>query len=260
MRQTRVCEPDRFAPARQMSRSLVVLVGGSLLLAGGLIAVPRALPGLALATVVGGAWLALVLAMTLPPAEERAGHELTRRLGQFRHAVNNVGDEPTRGELQALLTLAHQLGLRDEEIPEELTRIHASISALELRDGFTRGQLPLVDSRDGLPADELCHFAAPVRLGRRRSDQIGHLQLTSERLMFRGARDVNIVWADVTAVERSDRDVVVSHAEDSPRSLRFSCQTLDEAVRSGVIAQHLMQRARREPDGGSASPFEQASL
>src|SRR5688572_5080249 len=33
---------------------------------------------------------------------------------------------------------------------------------------------------------DACHFLAPVRCGRRRTDQFGHLELTTERLRFHG--------------------------------------------------------------------------
>jgi hypothetical protein len=192
--------------------------------------------GIAVATVLGGAWLSLVLAMTLPSRSERAGAELARRLAQFRHEVNKIGDQPTRAGLEALLALARDLGLRDGEISEELTQIRASLEAVDLADKIARDALPVVNSNEPLAPGDVCHFVAPVRFGRRRSDQFGHLSLTSGWLKFRGARDI----------------IVSLH--DSKRVLRFSCNTASEAARAGVLAQRLITISgprATEPGSGS---------
>jgi hypothetical protein len=83
-----------------------------------------------------------------------------------------------------------------------------------------------------------CHFATRVRFGRRRNDQVGHLELTSGRLKFHGALDLSVVWTEIATVERDGRDIVVSLI-DSRRVLRFSCPALEDAARGAVVARHL---------------------
>jgi hypothetical protein len=248
-RQRRLADPSRFAPARASSKPLTFLFVGAVLLGGCLAAVPREVPGVAVATVLGGAWLSLVLALTLPTASERAGAELVHRLGEFRHAVNALGDDPTRDDLERVLQLAATLGLREDEIRPELAQIRASLDALTLREQMRGGHLPIVSGVESLPAGDDCHFAAPVRFGRRKADQCGRLLLTTGWLKFRGGLDVSIAWSEVGLVQRAGRDIIVA-LEDSRRILRFTCPTLEDAARGSVIAEYLAQTARRgEPDG-----------
>jgi hypothetical protein len=240
-----VADPGRFTDVPATSRSVVLLFGGSILLGTILAAVPRELPGIAIGTVLGGAWLSLVLAITLPGRAERAGAELARRLALFRHAVNAVGDEPSRGDLEGLLARAGALQLRDDEIGDELARIHASLDALTLAEDLAAGELPAVPA-SGLAPGETCRFAAPVRFGRRRADQFGQLLLTDQWLKFRGMVDISVAWTEVSAVERSGEEIIVSLAHNQ-KMLRFTCRTPADAARGGVLAQHLARSPRGEP-------------
>jgi hypothetical protein len=218
---------------------VVLLFGVSLLVGALLTAAPREVPGMAIATVLGGAWLSMVLALTLPTRRERAGAELTRRLGEFRHAVNAAGDSPARADLERLLSLGSALGLRDDEIGDELVSIRAALEGLVLAEQLAAGHLPSVPSSHA-SADDTCRFTAAVRFGRRRADQSGHLVLTDGWLKFRGAFDVSVAWTEITHVERAGADVIVSLA-GSRRLLRFACQTIADATRGGVIAAHLLK-------------------
>jgi hypothetical protein len=235
---TRLADPERFPSQRTASRSLMVLLGSSLLLGGLLAAIPREVPAIALAIVLGGAWLSLVLAMTLPSESERAGAELARRLGQFRHALNKVGDQPTRADLESLLALAGELALREGEISGELAQIRASLEALDFAGTLAHDPLPVVTSIEPLAPGDVCHFVTPVRFGRRRSDQFGHLSLTSGWLKFRGTVDITVAWTEVAEVQRAGCDIIVS-LHDSKRVLRFACNAIGEAARGGVLAHHL---------------------
>ena len=89
---------------------------------------------------------------------------MRRRLGQFRHAVNAAGDQPSRDELEQLLTLAHELGLHDREVADELGRIHAAIGALDLtaRSDAEIDALITHDATDGtvLPPAAAPYFRA----------------------------------------------------------------------------------------------------
>jgi hypothetical protein len=180
--------------------------------------------------------------MIVPSQFERTP-DLARRLAQFRDAFRAVGNEPTRDDLQCLLMLARELELNDEEISEELGRVRASLEALELSERIDHGELPTASAPDPLAPGDQCHFVSPVRFGRRRSDQYGHLVLTSGWLKFRGTLDVSVAWSEVAAVRRAGREVVVA-LEDSRRLLRFSCHSVGEAARGGVIAEHLARSAR----------------
>ena len=161
------------------------------------------------------------------------------RLGTFRHEVRRAGRQPDRATLLRLIDRARELGLRDEEILLELHEIRVALEALDYAERLTIDGLPIVSSIDRLPPGEHCHFATPVRFGRRRGDQIGHVELTSGRLKFHGALDLSVVWSEVTSIERDGRDIIVALA-DSRRVLRFCCHSAEEAARGASVARHLV--------------------
>ena len=173
-----------------------------------------------------------------PPAPSEA----TVRLGTFRHEVRRAGRQPDRTTLLRLIDRARELGLRDEDIVTELREIRIALEALDFAERLAIDGLPLVPSVDRLPAGERCHFATPVRFGRRRSDQIGHVELTSSWLKFHGALDVSVVWSEVSSVDRDGRDILVSLL-DSRRVLRFCCHSAEEAARGASVARHLVAGA-----------------
>lgn len=107
-----------------------------------------------------------------------------------------------------------------------------------------RGELPQVKAPDPLAPGDECHFVAPVRFGRRRADQYGHLVLTSGWLKFRGTIDVSVTWGEVAHVQRARREIVVS-LRDSRRIFRFSCHSDGEAVCGVLIAEYLAQSAQQ---------------
>ena len=253
-RPPRLADPARFTAEAGGSRAPILLIGCALLLGSFVVAIPREIPPVALATLLGGAWLSLVLAWTLPTPSERAGAELSRRLGQFRHEVNRIGDRPTRAGLESLVARARELELRDREVDEELAQIHATLAALVLVSDPAGRLLPVVETTEPLAPGELCHFAAPVRFGRRREDQFGHLMMTSGRVTFHGAGDVTVAWNDVSGVLRAGREVIVS-LRDSRREFRFACQSIDEATQAGVIAQCLAAAHDSRLEGAALEPM-----
>ena len=170
----------------------------------------------------------------------------TSPLTKFRDAVQAVGNEPTREDLHRLIGLARELALSDSDTTEDLGNVNAALEAFELARRLERGDLPTATAPDPLAPGDECHFAAPVRFGRRRSDQYGHLMLTGGWLKFRGTIDVSFAWGEVAAVTRAGREIVVS-LEESRRLLRFSCHSVGEAARGGVIARHLARSARPHP-------------
>jgi hypothetical protein len=117
------------------------------------------------------------------------------------------------------------------------------LDAVELANRLRHGEIPTVEAPHALAPGDECHFVAPVRFGRRRSDQYGHLMFTSGWLKFCGTLDVSVAWGEVGGVRRAGRDIVVS-LEGSRRLLRFSCHSIAEAARGGVIAEHLTSGAR----------------
>src|SRR5215831_11193734 len=112
----------------------------------------------------------------------------------------------------------------------------------EFANLLDHGDVPAVKPPVPLAPGDTCHYVAPVRFGRRRSDQYGHLVLTGGWLKFRGTLDVSILWSEVSRVERATRDVVIS-LEDSRRVLRFACHSEAEAARGAVLARHLARSA-----------------
>jgi hypothetical protein len=128
----------------------------------------------------------------------------------------------------------------------------------ELVDRLRRGELPKVKAPEPLAPGDECHFAAPVRFGRRRADHYGHMVVTSGWLKFRGTVDVSVAWSEVADVQRTRREVVVS-LRDSRRLLRFSCHSEAEAARGALIAQHLTQSAQ-PTTADSDTSFQHATL
>ena len=116
-------------------------------------------------------------------------------------------------------------------------------AASELADRLKLGELPVAHAPDPLAPGDQCHYVTPVRFGRRRADQYGHVMLTSGWLKFRGTLDLSVSWSEIADVQRATREIVVS-LEDSRRLLRFSCHSELEAARGVVIAQYLAQSAR----------------
>jgi hypothetical protein len=128
----------------------------------------------------------------------------------------------------------------------------------ELAACLLRGELPKVKAPDPLAPGDECHFVTPVRFGRRRADQYGHMVLTSGWLKFRGTVDVSVAWGEVADVQRAGREMVVS-LRDSRRLFRFSCHSEAEAARGALIAQHLTQSAQ-PPTADSDASFHHAAL
>ena len=238
----RTAHPDRFPHGPRVTGPLLLAVG-CLVLTVLLVAAPRQPPGLAVSSIVAGAWVALLLAMTLPSRAQRSGEELAVRLARFRHAVNAVGDHPTRAQLEELIALVRRLQLRDDEVDEELSQLRAALAGLTLRDEITAGTLPVVASAGPLAPGDVCHFRAPVRFGRRRSDQFGHLLLTSGWVKYRGTIEVSTAWSEVSSVERARNDLIVA-LQNSRRLLRFCFKDVEQAARAGVLAEHLALAAR----------------
>jgi hypothetical protein len=120
------------------------------------------------------------------------------------------------------------------------------------------GELPKAKAPDPLAPGDECHFVTPVRFGRRRADQYGHMVLTSGWLKFRGTGDVSVAWSEVAEVQRARREIVVS-LRDSRRLLRFSCHSEAEAERGVLLAQHLAQSAQ-PAIADSETTFQHAAL
>jgi hypothetical protein len=134
----------------------------------------------------------------------------------------------------------HDFGVTSDPTPEtaaETTRQTAADLTRQIADDG----LPLVAARRPLPPDEQCHFAAPVRFGRRRADAFGYLELTNLRIRFHGSIDLGIAWNEVAGVELVGHDIIVSLG-GTRRRLRFCCQALGEAIEGSVIAHHLITR------------------
>jgi hypothetical protein len=136
-------------------------------------------------------------------------------------------------------------------LPDDLATTEPAFS-------LRRGELPKAKAPDPLAPGDECHFVIPVRFGRRRADQYGHLVLTSGWLKFRGTVDVSVAWSEVADVQRARREVVVS-LRDSRRLFRFSCHSETEAARGALIAQHLAQSAQ-PATADSETPFHHAAL
>lgn len=176
--------------------------------------------------------------MTSEPTPVPASAAASSQLGTFRHELRTIGKQATRADLQRLVERARELGLREQDVLEELAEIRMSLEALDLAERIAREGLPVIASLNPLPPNDRCHFVTPVRFGRRRGDQIGHLELTTGWVKFHGALDLSVVWTEVADVERDGHDIIVSLV-DSRRVLRFCCHALEEAAHGAVVARHL---------------------
>ena len=94
--------------------------------------------------------------------------------------------------------------------------------------------------------DDRSHLSLPVRFGRRRTDQVGHLVFTSAWLQFHGTVDMSIPWSEVSRVDHANADLVVS-LHGTQRTLRFACQSPEDALRGSVTAAHLVALAQSHP-------------
>lgn len=103
-----------------------------------------------------------------------------------------------------------------------------------------------LETNGGLHQDDPCHLSMPVRFGRRRTDQVGHLVFTSAWLRFHGTVDFAVSWVEVATVAQDGRDLVVS-LHGTRRTLRFCCQGEPEAVRARATALHLAALAQSDP-------------
>jgi hypothetical protein len=169
--------------------------------------------------------------------------DLPRRLAIFRHEAHLAAQHLTRDGIDGAIALARELELREHDIQSELEELRACADALDLADDITRGAMPIVDTHEPLPAGDVCHFATPVRFGRRRTDQFGHLELTNARLKFRAALDVSVAWTEIGHIHRVGRELVIGLA-DSARLLRFWCPSVADAARAAVFAEHFARTAR----------------
>lgn len=95
-------------------------------------------------------------------------------------------------------------------------------------------------------AEDQSQLTIPVRFGRRKTDQVGHLLFTARALLFHGTVDLRIVWSEVSRVEHVGPDLVVAfHA--SQRTMRFVCQSEEDALRASVVGAHLAALADADP-------------
>ncbi len=140
--------------------------------------------------------------------------------------------------------------------PPDETAIQSETT--ELANRLKLGELPTATAPDPLAPGDQCHFDTPVRFGRRRADQYGHVVLTGGWLKFRGTLDLSVTWGEIAAVQRTGCEIVVL-LQDSRRLLRFSCHSELEAARGAVIAQHLAQSARVHT-ADPVTTFQQAAL
>ena len=175
--------------------------------------------------------------MTSEPTPAPAS-EASSRLGIFRQELRTIGTPPTRADLERLEARVRELDLREEDVLEELDEIRMSLEAIDFAERIARDGLPVITPLHPLAPGDRCHLFTPVRFGRRRADQVGHLELTSGWMKFHGALELSVVWTEVAAVERAGHDIVVALV-DSQRVLRFSCHALEEAARGAVVARHL---------------------
>jgi hypothetical protein len=130
--------------------------------------------------------------------------------------------------------------MNGSQLPDEIA---IEAEATELANRLKQGDVPVATAPDPLAPGDQCHYVTPVRFGRRRVDQYGHVVLTSGWLKFRGTLDLSVTWSEIADVQRATREIVVS-LEGSRRLLRFSCHSEVEAARGVVIAQYLAQSAR----------------
>lgn len=107
-------------------------------------------------------------------------------------------------------------------------------------DRATSGETP------ALSGDDSSHLTIPVRFGRRKTDQVGHLAFTNRSLLFHGTVDMRISWSEVSRLDHSANDVTVSF-HGTQRTMRFCCQSEEEARQASVLGARLAAIAGADP-------------
>lgn len=118
------------------------------------------------------------------------------------------------------------------------------LTDVELEVEIGRDGMPVVTPRHPLPAGQSCHFTAPARYGRRRTDPCGHLQFTNLHVRFDGTIELAVAWSEIAGVDEIDSQIVLTRTRE-PRPLRFCCHAPAEAARAAVIARHLTAYSAR---------------
>jgi hypothetical protein len=95
-------------------------------------------------------------------------------------------------------------------------------------------------------APESCHHRIAVRFGRRKTDQVGHLVMSTDWLKFQGRVDLQVSWGEIATVQQAGEDLIVA-LHDTPRVLRFCCAGPEEAARATVVGRHLAELAHADP-------------
>jgi hypothetical protein len=97
-----------------------------------------------------------------------------------------------------------------------------------------------------LSGDDSSHLTIPVRFGRRKTDQVGHLVFAGTSLRFHGTVDMRIAWSEVSRIDHAAQDLVVSF-HGTQRTMRFCCQSEEEALQASVLGAHLAALAGSDP-------------
>jgi hypothetical protein len=95
-------------------------------------------------------------------------------------------------------------------------------------------------------APEACHHRLAVRFGRRKTDQVGHLVMSTNWLQFQGRVDLHVSWAEIATVQQAGDDLIVS-LHDTRRLLRFCCAGPGEAAHATAVGRQLAALAHADP-------------
>jgi hypothetical protein len=164
-------------------------------------------------------------------------------------ALRGLDAEASRETLERLLARARALAI-DEDL---LVEVRARLTAGNVQARIAERGLPRVTSLHPLPSGDHCHFLSPVRFGRRRTDQHGHLALTTGWVRFHGALDLSVAWGEIAAIERVHRELSIA-LHDSRRLLRFWCPTVEDAATAEATARALVARAQPVSSGRAQAP------
>jgi hypothetical protein len=174
-------------------------------------------------------------------ANERAEQHETQAWTTAWHQAVRARDETALQMLEVQTAQRRDAG-RDVELEEEM--IDGARRAIALARDIAAAGLPTLLTSHRVVGTDACHFSAPASLADDPAQPSGRLLLTASRGIFIGGpKLIQIPWHSVKDAQDRERDILLIRGADE--GIRFRCNTYGDALAGVLVAEHLVQRARR---------------